>query len=115
MLWTHCVPLTLPQYSLNSQQMTLTVLSSAVSRGGDPYSVAPAGALQQAYPEGEEASNEGQAGRSKTRRTFAPRHLDGDEDYNSADGDGKNGRKRRYRVAEVRGSWSPDEDATLMQ
>lgn len=84
-------------------------------RGIDPFGAAPTGALQQAYPGGE-ASGDGLLIRPKTtRRTFPPRHIDGDEDYNSADGEGKGGRKRRYRVAEVRGSWSPDEDSTLMQ
>ncbi len=86
----------------------------ALFRGGDPFGEAPSGTLQQAYPEGGGASGEGLAARSKTRRSL-PRQVDGDEDYNSADGEGKNGRKRRYRVAEVRGSWSPEEDATLMQ
>jgi len=86
----------------------------ALVRGGDPFDGAPSGALQQALPEGEVASGEGLPARTKTRRSL-PRQVDGDEDYNSADGEGKNSRKRRYRVAEVRGSWSPEEDATLMQ
>ena len=85
-----------------------------IFRGGDPFGGAPSGALQQAFPEGEVASGEGLPARTKTRRSL-PRQVDGDEDYNSVDGEGKNGRKRRYRVAEVRGSWSPEEDATLMQ
>ena len=88
-----------------------------LSRGMDAFAGATAVGLQQAYPGGEPAgSGDGLLVRPKTtRRTHPPRHLDGDEDYNSADADGKNGRKRRYRVAEVRGSWSPEEDATLMQ
>ena len=94
--------------------MTTQAVLVALFRGGDPFSAAPSGALQQAFPEGEVASGEGLAPRTKTRRSL-PRQVDGDDDYNSADGEGKNGRKRRYRVAEVRGSWSPEEDATLMQ
>ena len=83
-------------------------------RGMDPFGAGPSAPIQQAFPEAEAAA-EPQARAKTTRRTFPPRHLDGDEDYNSADGEGKNGRKRRYRVAEVRGSWSPEEAANLMQ
>lgn len=72
--------------------------------GADP------GALQQPYPAGSDPSQ----GRGKaTRRTYISRPSEGDEDYNSADG--KGGRKRRYRVAEVRGSWTPEEDDKLKE
>ena len=88
-----------------------------LSRGMDEFAGAPGVTLQQAFPGGEaSASGDGLLVRPKTtRRTHPPRHQEGDEDYNSADAEGKSGRKRRYRVAEVRGSWSPEEDATLMQ
>ena len=75
--------------------------------------------IQQAFPgepSGPSSDGGGLLVRPKTtRRTHPPRHLEGDEEYNSADAEGKSGRKRRYRVAEVRGSWSPEEDANLMQ
>ena len=93
---------------------SLTNLLLLLCRGMDPFGAGPSAPIQQAFPEAEAAA-EPQARAKTTRRTFPPRHLEGDEDYNSADGEGKNGRKRRYRVAEVRGSWSPEEDATLMQ
>ena len=70
---------------------------------------AVAGALQQPYPGSDPSQGRGKG----TRRTYAPRPSEGDEDYNSADG--KGGRKRRYRVAEVRGSWTPEEDTKLRE
>lgn len=80
------------------------------SRGLEAYEAASGAALQQPFP----GSSDGLPRAKPTRRTYAPRQLEGDDDYNSADG--KNGgRKRRYRVAEIRGSWTPEEDATLMQ
>ena len=93
------------------------MLTSVLSRGMDAFVGANAVTIQQAFPGGEASgSADGLLVRPKTtRRTHPPRHLEGDEDYNSADAEGKSGRKRRYRVAEVRGSWSPEEDATLMQ
>lgn len=83
----------------------------------DAFAGAPGVTLQQAFPGGDAAaSGDGLLVRPKTtRRTHPPRHLEGEDEYNSADADGKSSRKRRYRVAEVRGSWSPEEDATLMQ
>ena len=107
--------LIMPQRLYLPSLRTLTLVSFQCYRGMDPFGAGPSAApLQQAFPEAEAAA-EPQARAKTTRRTFPPRHLEGDEDYNSADGEGKNGRKRRYRVAEVRGSWSPQEDATLMQ
>lgn len=93
------------------------MLAFVLSRGMDAFVGANAVTIQQAFPGGEASgSADGLLVRPKTtRRTHPPRHLEGDEDYNSADAEGKSGRKRRYRVAEVRGSWSPEEDATLMQ
>lgn len=85
----------------------------------DAFVGANAVTIQQAFPgeaSGPSAEGGGLLVRPKTtRRTQPPRHLEGDEEYNSADAEGKSGRKRRYRVAEVRGSWSPEEDANLMQ
>ena len=63
----------------------------------DAFAGAPGVTLQQAFPGGEaSASGDGLLVRPKTtRRTHPPRHQEGDDDYNSADAEGKSGRKSR--------------------
>lgn len=41
------------------------------------------------------------------------RNPEGDEEYDAVEQKLRE-KKRRYRVAEVRGSWTPEEDATLV-
>lgn len=88
---------------------TLRHIGLLFYRGLEAYEAPSGAALQQPFP----GSSDNILTRPKpTRRTYIPR-ADGDDDYDGPDG--KNGaRKRRYRVAEVRGSWTPEEDATLM-